>query len=137
MFAGFDYGTSNCAIGVVKHSPDNKNSVQLLPISQGQQFMPSALYSLERELICESVGQQIRDKQLQESYIGLRTNALAQARRVRREQDIGQHEKSVFVGQEAFEQYLALPGEGYFVKSPKSFLGASGLQHCLCKHDRP
>jgi len=34
----------------------------------------------------------------------------------------------LFVGQDAFEQYLAWPSEGYFVKSPKSFLGASGLR---------
>ena len=51
MYAGFDYGTSNCAIGVV----DN-NAITLLPLDQNQAFTPSSLYALEGELICEYVG---------------------------------------------------------------------------------
>ena len=123
MIAGFDYGTSNCAIGVF-----SDKSAQLIAIDQGRTFMPSALYALERELICESVGQQIPKKSLQDSFIELRANPLNQARRVRREHDIQASEQSLYVGQEAFDQYFALPEEGYFVKSPKSFLGASGLR---------
>ena len=127
MITGFDYGTSNCAIGVVKHDA-GRDAVHLLPIENGQLYMPSTLYALERELICESVGLQIADKQQQQGYIDLRSNPLAAASRVRREHGIEASEKSLFVGQEAFDQYLALPEEGYFVKSPKSFLGASGLR---------
>ena len=123
MIAGFDYGTSNCAIGV-----PSGESAQLIAIDQGKTFMPSALYALERELICETVGQNIPKTSLQESFIELRANPLNQARRVRREHDIDTSEQSLYVGQEAFDQYLSLPEEGYFVKSPKSFLGASGLR---------
>ena len=123
MFAGFDYGTSNCAIGVIRD-----DSVQLLPISDGQAFMPSALYALERELICESVAQALSHSTLRENYLHLRKNGLAQARNIRREHDIPSDEQSLFFGQEAFDQYMAMPEEGYFVKSPKSFLGASGLR---------
>ena len=32
------------------------------------------------------------------------------------------------MGQQALDHYLNFPGEGYYVKSPKSFLGASGLR---------
>ncbi|PCJ45549.1 MAG: molecular chaperone [Moraxellaceae bacterium] len=127
MFAGFDYGTSNCAIGVV-NSSSTMETIQLLPIDQGNMFMPSALYAIERELICESVGHNIPKTLLQNQYIDLRSSPLRQAQRVRREQDIRPNEQSLFVGQEALDQYLALPEEGYFVKSPKSFLGASGLR---------
>jgi hypothetical chaperone protein len=123
MYAGFDYGTSNCAIGVV----DN-NAIKLLAIDNDQVFMPSSLYALERELICEYVGQRLPDKALQQNFLSLRAPALAQARRVRTEHDIRAEEQSVFFGQDAFDQYLATPGEGYFLKSPKSFLGASGLR---------
>ncbi|OUS03710.1 molecular chaperone [Gammaproteobacteria bacterium 42_54_T18] len=123
MIAGFDYGTSNCAIGVF-----SGESAQLIAIDQGRTFMPSALYALERELICESVGQQIPKKSLQDNFIELRANPLNQARRVRREHEILTSEQSLYVGQEAFDQYFSLPEEGYFVKSPKSFLGASGLR---------
>ena len=127
MFAGFDYGTSNCAIGVIDPRAEN-NSIQLLPINQGQAFMPSTLYAVARELICEYVGQNIPDSTLQEKYLSLRMPALAQALRIRTEHDIRADEQNVFVGQQATDQYLASHGEGYFVKSPKSFLGASGLR---------
>ena len=53
---------------------------------------------------------------------------MAQARSVRTEYDIRPEEQSIFFGQDAFDQYLSMPGEGYFLKSPKSFLGASGLR---------
>jgi hypothetical chaperone protein len=125
MLAGFDYGTSNCAMGVI--DPQSKQ-VQLLPIDGNKRFMPSALYALERELICENVAQLIPDAENQKHYLALRKNPLVQARHVRQEHDIRADEQSLFVGQDAFEQYLAMPGEGYFVKSPKSFLGASGLR---------
>lgn len=129
MFAGFDYGTSNCAMGVMSQASQSETArVKLLPIDEGQAFMPSALYALERELICDVVGQRIVDPAQQQSYIAQRSNQLAQARRVRLEEDIAVDEQSLFVGREAFEQYLALPEDGYFVKSPKSFLGASGLR---------
>mgnify|MGYP000344939566 CR=1 FL=1 len=124
MISGFDYGTSNCALGIVKD-----NNVSLLPLADnGKAFVPSALYAVERELICESVGLQIQDKTLQDAFIHLRSNPLAQARRVRLQQDIAKDEETLFVGQQAFEQYFSMPEEGYFVKSPKSFLGASGLR---------
>jgi hypothetical chaperone protein len=126
MFAGFDYGTSNCAIGVMEQVAQDK-TVRLLPINGEQPFMPSVLYALERELICDVVGQNISDPALQNDYIAIRKSQLAVARRVRLEQDILPTEQWLFVGQEAFEQYMAFPEEGYFVKSPKSFLGATGL----------
>lgn len=127
MFAGFDYGTSNCAVGVTKATEDG-NVVRLLPLEGGKSFMPSALYSLERELISESVGLNINDDVQQNAYIDLRQGSLDQARRVRREEGISDDQRTLYIGDEAVEQYLSDPGEGYFVKSPKSFLGASGLR---------
>lgn len=122
MFAGFDYGTSNCAMGVIK---DKK--VRLLALDQGQQFMPSTLYAIARELICESVAQPITGSE-QQRYLEQRQGPLARARKVRNELELYPQEQTLFIGQEAIEQYLSLPEEGYFVKSPKSFLGASGLR---------
>ena len=124
MYSGFDYGTSNCAIGVMNAT----QNVQLLSINQGKYFMPSTLYALERELITEHVGHNIPNDVLCDEFLTVRKNALSLAQRVRREHDIDNSEQSVFVGQEAFDHYLAYPGSGYFVKSPKSFLGASGLR---------
>lgn len=127
MFSGFDFGTSNCAMGVINQSSNSKE-VHLLPIEQGQVFMPSALYSLNRELICEAAALLMTDKKSQECYMGSRESQLEAARRTRLRDNIPPAEKTVFVGQEAFDQYLNFPDEGYFVKSVKSFLGCSGLQ---------
>jgi len=125
MFVGFDYGTSNCAIGVM----NNMNTgVNLLPLDQGRAFMTSTLYAIERELICEYVGQHIPSKQMQTDYLHIRRGLLSQAQKVRINEDIRANEQSLFFGNEAFEQYLEMPSEGYFIKSPKSFLGASGLR---------
>lgn len=127
MISGFDYGTSNCAMGVIKRS-DTGAQVELLPIEQGRAFMPSTLYALQRELICESVGLQMPASAIKDEYIRLRSNPLGQARRVREEEGIRVDEEKVFFGSQAFEHYFSDPEEGYFVKSPKSFLGASGLR---------
>lgn len=127
MITGFDYGTSNCAMGVVQ-SVEGESSVKLLPLEQGQCFMPSTLYALERELICEQVGLQIPDQEIKKSYLGSRAHSLELARRIRHQEGIDANEQALFMGREAFDEYMAMPGEGYFVKSPKSFLGASGLR---------
>ena len=124
MFAGFDFGTSNCAVGTLT---DN-NTVSLVPLDGGQAYMPSTLYALERELICDFVAHHIPDQLNQEHYISERRHLLAQAQRVRNDCDISRSEQILFVGNDAFDQYLSLPEEGYFIKSPKSFLGASGLR---------
>lgn len=129
MFSGFDFGTSNCAIGVYAPQADSPSlSPRLLPVSEGKAFMPSMLYALGRELIAEHVGKGIADEQARLTFVEQRAHSLDQANRLRTTEDIGPDEQTIFVGQEALEQYLAFPGEGYFVKSPKSYLGASGLR---------
>jgi hypothetical chaperone protein len=123
MFSGFDFGTSNCAMGIV----NSENQVRLLPIDKGEVLMPSTLYSLDRDLICEAAALLMTDKNSQDDYMFQRTEQLASARRVHMNEDIPAEMQTVFVGQEAYAQYLNFPGEGYFVKSIKSFLGSSGL----------
>mgnify|MGYP006150993965 FL=1 len=125
MFSGFDYGTSNCAMGIIQ---TESSKVSLLPLEQGKVFMPSTLYALERELICEQVGLGITDSAVKEAFLALRANSLAQARRIRQQEGLDSSEQSLFFGRSAFEEYYEFPEEGYFVKSPKSFLGASGLR---------
>ena len=123
MITGFDFGTSNCAMGVLSE----EKTVKLLPIENGKAFMPSTLYALDRELITEQVALQILNEQDKQTFIELRRNELNRARNVRNEEGFSVNETSLFVGQAALNEYFAWPGEGYFVKSPKSFLGASGL----------
>ncbi|ROS05045.1 putative chaperone protein [Sinobacterium caligoides] len=128
MISGFDYGTSNCAIGVLNNKDNQHSAVELLPLERGHAFIPSALYAIERELICENVARLIGNKTLQPDYLNLRSNQLNLARAVRSREGISADEQSLFIGLDAFDEYQAMTGEGYFVKSPKSFLGASGLR---------
>jgi len=125
MISGFDYGTSNCAIGTMNSTTEK---AQLVPLENDQNFLPSALYALGRELICEQVAGNITDGTLRREYLESRDANLSAARQFRRKESIGEIEQCLFFGQEAFDQYFALPGEGYFVKSPKSFLGTSGVR---------
>jgi len=125
MITGFDFGTSNCAMGVTQGT---EQDVRLLLLEPGKAFMPSTLYALDRDLVCEQVGLGIVNAAEKQAFIKLRSGALARASRVRREEGFHQDEQSLYLGQDAFEQYLSDPSEGYFVKSPKSFLGASGLR---------
>ena len=125
MLSGFDYGTSNCAIGVINSTTQK---AQLLPLENDQNFLPSALYALGRELVCEQVAGNITDQKIQREYLQSRSDNLSAAKQFRRKESIGKDEQSLFFGQQAFDNYFDLPAEGYFVKSPKSFLGASGLR---------
>lgn len=128
MICGFDYGTSNCALGVKQ-----LDDIRLAVVDDNNRhFMPSALYAPARELICEQVGLAMAAGGLKDSFIADRRLQLAQALRARNELNMGpasqDSEPILHFGNQAFESYFDDPEEGYFVKSPKSYLGASGLR---------
>ncbi|WP_076409495.1 molecular chaperone [Shewanella sp. UCD-KL12] len=122
MFVGFDYGSANCAIGIMEDS-----EVRLLPLSATSNYLTSTLYALDRELIAEAVYQQMPQHQ-KADYAKLRGAQLSRAKHARRELDLDSGEQAVFVGEQAVKAYLEMPEEGFYVRSPKSFLGASGLR---------
>lgn len=122
MFVGFDYGSANCAIGVMED-----NEVRLLPLAAGSNYLTSTLYALDRELIAEAVYQQM-PAELKADYAKARAGQLIRARNARRELDLEPNEQAVFVGDRAVNAYLDMPEEGFYVRSPKSFLGATGLR---------
>lgn len=122
MFAGFDYGTSNCAMAVV-HETD----VKLIPLENDSPYIPSTLYSLDRALIVDAVLACIKNAELRGRFMSHRENALRQASAVKRELGIENANNSWSMGMQAINDYIANPDEGWFVKSPKSFLGATGL----------
>ncbi|MBJ7539160.1 molecular chaperone [Marinomonas transparens] len=123
MICGFDYGTSNCALGVSQGS-----NVQLVTLEGNHTFLPSTVYALDRDLITESVGRNIQEQQAKKAFVESRRNALTRAQRARYEEDIDDNDQVLFFGREAFEEYFQWPEDGYFVKSPKSFLGGTGLR---------
>ncbi|QLE85362.1 molecular chaperone [Shewanella sp. Scap07] len=122
MFVGFDYGSANCAVGVMA-----AGEVKLVPLVNGSQYISSTLYAMDRELIAEAVLNQM-PAAFRPDYAKLRSSQLARARAARRELDLDADEQAVFVGQAAIDAYLDMPEEGFYVRSPKSFLGAKGLR---------
>ncbi|GIU12764.1 MULTISPECIES: molecular chaperone [unclassified Shewanella] len=122
MFVGFDYGSANCAIGVVEGS-----DVRLVPLSGDSKYLSSTLYAMDRELIAEAVLNQLPQEQKVE-YARARAAQLSRAQAARRDLDLLPNEQAVFVGEQAIEAYLDMPDEGFYVRSPKSFLGATGLR---------
>jgi hypothetical chaperone protein len=122
MFVGFDYGSANCAIGVME-----QDEVKLLPLGTDSHYLVSTLYALDRDLICEAVLKALPNE-LQADYAKLRAAQLSRARHARQALDLDNDEQAVFVGEAAVQHYLDMPEEGFYVRSPKSFLGATGLR---------
>ncbi|MGL5047315.1 MAG: molecular chaperone [Shewanella sp.] len=122
MFVGFDYGSANCAVGIMQG-----DDVQLLALSAQSSYLPSTLYAMDRELIAEAVYRGL-PFELKADYAKKRAAQLSRARMVRHELDLDADAQAVFVGEQAVSAYLDMPEEGFYVRSPKSFLGATGLR---------
>ena len=122
MFVGFDYGSANCAIGMIKN-----DQIHLLPLTEKSPYLSSTLYAYHRDLICEAVYQNLPEP-LKLDYAKSRALQLAKSKIIRRELDLRDNEPAVFFGEEALNAYLDMPEEGFYVRSPKSFLGATGLR---------
>lgn len=119
MFIGFDYGTANCSIAVMQDG-----APRMLMMENGSTLLPSMLSAPTRESVSEWL---YRHHQVPAS--GDETQALLRrAINFNREEDIEVLGNSVQFGLASLKQYITDPEEVYFVKSPKSFLGASGLK---------
>ena len=119
MFIGFDYGTANCSVAVMRDGIP-----QLLKMENGSTLLPSMLCAPTREAVSEWL---YRHHDVPAT--GSETQALLRrAVSFNREEDIEVLPGSVQFGLQSLQQYVQDPEEVYFVKSPKSFLGASGLK---------
>lgn len=119
MFIGFDYGTANCSIAVMQDG-----APRMLMMENGSTLLPSMLSAPTREAVSEWL---YRHHQIPAS--GDETQALLRrAINFNRDEDIDVLGNSVLFGLASLKQYITDPEEVYFVKSPKSFLGASGLK---------
>ncbi|OON39686.1 molecular chaperone [Izhakiella australiensis] len=119
MFIGFDYGTANCSVAVMENG-----APRLLPLENNSPLLPSMLCAPVRDAVSEWL---YRHHQVatpdKESAALLRRSLHAN-----REEDIEVKTDSIQFGLAALGQYIDDPDESWFVKSPKSFLGASGLK---------
>ncbi|EOD8953756.1 molecular chaperone [Klebsiella aerogenes] len=119
MFIGFDYGTANCSVAVMQD-----NAPQLLTLENGSPLLPSMLCAPTREAVSEWL---YRHHNVPAD--GAENQALLRrAINYNRDEDIEVLDNSVQFGLASLHQYVDDPEEVYFVKSPKSFLGANGLK---------
>ncbi|HEO1724477.1 TPA: molecular chaperone [Klebsiella aerogenes] len=119
MFIGFDYGTVNCSVAVMQD-----NAPRLLTLENGSPLLPSMLCAPTREAVSEWL---YRHHNVPAD--GAENQALLRrAINYNRDEDIEVLGNSVQFGLASLHQYVDDPEEVYFVKSPKSFLGANGLK---------
>lgn len=117
---GFDYGTSNCSVAVM----DN-GQPQIVPLLN-KNTIASNLYAPDRDIITHWLNQQLKGEQ-QSNFQKERQVQLQKSQRALRELAFDGIDTDLVFGKSALEKYLEDPEEGYYIKSPKSFLGASGL----------
>ncbi len=118
---GFDYGTSNCGVATMENGQP-----KITPLLGKESYIASNLYAPSRDVIANWLAQQLPESQ-QASYLVDRKNQLQKGQAALRELAFDGISSELLFGKTALEQYLEDPEEGYYIKSPKSFLGASGL----------
>jgi hypothetical chaperone protein len=118
---GFDYGTSNCAVGVM-----HNNTPELLSLGDHGRYISSTLYAPSRDIIANWLHKHLTLEE-QINFQQQRQWQLQKGRNTLRELTLDGYPTELSFGQQALNNYLEEPDEGYYIKSPKSFLGASGL----------
>ncbi len=118
---GFDYGTSNCAAAAMVNGQP-----KLITLGEHGRYMPSTLYSPSRDIISYTLAQKLSGA-TQEAFKKERNLQLVKGMRAMSELKEDEIPTHISFGESALTRYLEDPEEGYYLKSPKSFLGASGL----------
>ncbi|MFO1370635.1 MAG: molecular chaperone [Marinagarivorans sp.] len=121
MFVGLDFGTSQCAVTAA-----TQNGLVTVPLEAQQPFLTSCIYTPERCLISDFVAASAQGDKME--FKQSRHIALQLATEAKRSLAINHSREALLFGADAMAQHMADPTEGVFIKSPKSFLGASGLR---------
>lgn len=152
MYAGLDFGTSNCSIGVWK-----SNGPELLKLEGESTRLPSVLYTARPDVRIENIDElelksrvaaakrqqtneskkakeenrslkEFSDAALENIERGIMRRELAErANKKYGSQAISEAlyaDTEVTFGDEAIRCHIQDPQKGYFIKSPKSFLGS-------------
>ena len=106
----------------------NEERVQLIPLEQGKHYLPSTLYTHHSALVVDFVAQHLQGSEHEHGYKTARQPLLNTLARIKSDLDLQAGDETLFIGREAIREYVQFPEEGYFVKSPKSFFGATGLK---------
>jgi hypothetical chaperone protein len=152
MFAGLDFGTSNCSIGII-----NNNEPVLVPLEDGETRLSSCIFlehgvikpevisehELSKRVRAEKTAQSQRinhsDKSRNQRVLSddelvnivrkqLRKENRENAKTSQKSQRVMealQSNSEVIFGKEAELAHISDPENGFYIKSPKSFLGAN------------
>ena len=112
MFIGFDYGTANCSVAVMRDGQPH-----LLKMENNSTLLPSMLCAPTREAVSEWLYRHHDVPTTDDETQAL----LRRAMRYNREEDIDVNANSVQFGLTSLGQYIEDPEEVYFVKSPNHF----------------
>lgn len=131
MYVGLDYGTSNCAVGhrmFTREGVGFETPSQLIPLENGRAFIPSVLQAAHRSLISKAANRLIADEVRRQTHGQRRMPQIRMATQKIDELGLTEDEPHWVMGQAALDAYFSDPEACWFVKSPKSFLGAIGLR---------
>ena len=151
MFAGLDFGTSNCSIGIIEN-----NQPVLIPLEDGETRLSSCIFlehgviqaeevsefELSKRVRAEKTAQAQRNNGDKSEHAGILSDEQLVSifrKQIRKEnrEDAKTSQKSqsvmqalqssseVIFGKEAEIAHIADPENGFYIKSPKSFLGAN------------
>ncbi|MFT5879435.1 MAG: putative chaperone protein, partial [Moritella sp.] len=96
---------------------------ELVDLGQQSPYLASTLYASHRNMIASWVAANLPDTAAKQDYLQLRRGAIQASRNL----VLDGYEAELVFGQAALDTYLEEPEEGYYIKSPKSFLGATSL----------
>lgn len=119
MSIGFDYGTANCSVAQLVNG-----QVQQIPLVGDDYYIASTLCAPTSEVVSEYLFRVLNIK----PHDSVGEGVLRRAIKLNDEEGLDVRGDDVKFGREALDLYLEDPKDVYYVKSPKSFLGAMGLR---------
>ncbi|MEP4892038.1 MAG: molecular chaperone [Aliiglaciecola sp.] len=148
MFAGLDFGTSNCSIGIIE-----QNEPVLIPLEDGETTIPSCVFLehgvikpekvSETDLLARVKAEKAAQTQRAKSETDARVftdaeliNIFRKVIRAENREDAKTNQRmqtvmealalsdDIIIGREAELAHIINPENGFYIKSPKSFLGA-------------
>jgi len=102
------------------------NTPKLLSLGDHGRYISSTLYAPSRDVIVNWLQKRLSLPE-QKNFQQQRQWQLQKGQNSLRELTLDGYPTELSFGQQALNNYLQEPDEGYYIKSPKSFLGASGL----------
>jgi hypothetical chaperone protein len=119
MAIGFDYGTANCSVAHL-----NNGNVEQIPLVGDNCYIASTLCAPTAETVSEYLFRCLDIRPSNDTGEAV----LRRAVKMNREEGIEVISSDVLFGEQALNLYLEDPKDVYYIKSPKSFLGAMGLR---------